>query len=37
MKFIILGCGSSVGVPRPDGFLGMIQKIKLSNKMFCSY
>ncbi len=22
MKFIILGCGSSVGVPRPDGFFG---------------
>tara|TARA_Y100000591_G_scaffold264088_1_gene237418 strand:- start:715 stop:1485 length:771 start_codon:yes stop_codon:yes gene_type:complete len=22
MKFIILGCGSSTGVPRPDGFFG---------------
>ena len=22
MKFIILGCGSSMGVPRPDGFYG---------------
>ena len=22
MKFIILGCGSSVGVPRPDGYFG---------------
>jgi phosphoribosyl 1,2-cyclic phosphate phosphodiesterase len=22
MKFIILGCGSSLGVPRPDGFFG---------------
>ena len=22
MKFIILGCGSSMGVPRPDGFFG---------------
>ena len=21
-KFIILGCGSSFGVPRPDGFFG---------------
>ena len=22
IKFIILGCGSSMGVPRPDGFFG---------------
>ena len=22
MKFTILGCGSSMGVPRPDGFFG---------------
>ena len=22
MKFIILGCGSSMGVPRTDGFFG---------------
>ena len=22
MKFVILGCGSSMGVPRPDGFFG---------------
>ena len=22
MRFIILGCGSSMGVPRPDGFFG---------------
>ena len=22
MKFIILGCGSSIGVPRADGFYG---------------
>ena len=22
MKFIILGCGSSMGGPRPDGFFG---------------
>ena len=22
MKFIILGCGSSMGVPRADGFFG---------------
>ena len=29
MKFIILGCGSSMGVPRADGFLvNVIQKIK---------
>ena len=32
MKFIILGCGSSMGVPRPDGFFGncdpKIKKIK---------
>ena len=29
MKFIILGCGSSMGVPRPDGFLVIvILKIK---------
>ena len=29
MKFIILGCGSSMGVPRPDGFFG---KCDPSNK-----
>ena len=29
MKFIILGCGSSMGVPRPDGFLEIVI---LSNK-----
>ena len=23
IKFIILGCGSSMGVPRADGFFGM--------------
>jgi len=29
MKFTILGCGSSMGVPRSDGFLvTVIQKIK---------
>ena len=29
MKFIILGCGSSMGVPRPDGFLETVTpKIK---------
>ena len=22
MKFVILGCGSSMGVPRPDGYFG---------------
>ena len=22
MKFVILGCGSSMGVPRSDGFFG---------------
>ena len=36
MEFIILGCGSSMGVPRPDGFFGNCDpKIKkLQNKMF---
>ena len=24
MKFIILGCGSSMGVPRPDGYFGNV-------------
>ena len=24
MKFIILGCGSSMGVPRTDGFFGKL-------------
>ena len=29
MKFIILGCGSSMGVPRPDGYFEIvIQMIK---------
>ena len=32
MKFVILGCGSSMGVPRPDGYFGNcdpeIKKIK---------
>ena len=22
MKFVILGCGSSMGAPRPDGYFG---------------
>ena len=25
MKFIILGCGSSMGVPRADGFFGKME------------
>ena len=43
MKFIILGCGSSMGVPRPDGFFGncdpdnkknyiLKQKLKITRK-----
>ena len=27
MKFIILGCGSSMGVPRPDGFFEIVTQI----------
>ena len=31
MKFIILGCGSSMGVPRPDGFFGNCDPINKKN------
>jgi len=37
MKFIILGCGSSMGVPRPDGFFGECDpKIKENYRTRCS-
>ncbi len=31
MKFIILGCGSSMGVPRADGFFGKCDRNNLKN------
>ncbi len=31
MKFIILGCGSSMGVPRPDGFFGKCNPRNIKN------
>ena len=31
MKFIILGCGSSMGVPRPDGFFGNCNPNNIKN------
>ena len=31
MKFIILGCGSSMGVPRPDGYFGKCNPDNLKN------
>ena len=31
MKFIILGCGSSMGVPRPDGYFGNCDPKNLKN------
>ena len=31
-KLIILGCGSSVGVPRIDGFWGNCKKSNIKNK-----
>ena len=31
MKFIILGCGSSMGVPRPDGFFGNCDPKNIKN------
>ena len=31
MKFIILGCGSSMGVPRADGFFGNCNPQNLKN------
>ena len=37
MQFIILGCGSSMGVPRPDGFFGNCDpKIKKNFRTRCS-
>ena len=37
MKFIILGCGSSMGVPRPDGFFGNCNpKNKKNYRLRCS-
>ena len=37
MKFIILGCGSSMGVPRPDGFFGKCDpKNKKNYRTRCS-
>ena len=37
MKFIILGCGSSMGVPRPDGFFGNCDpKNKKNYRLRCS-
>ena len=31
MKFVILGCGSSMGVPRPDGYFGNCDPTNLKN------
>ena len=37
MKFIILGCGSSMGVPRPDGYFGNCDpKNKKNHRTRCS-
>ena len=37
MKFIILGCGSSMGVPRADGFLEIVTpKNKKNYRTRCS-
>src|SRR5210317_772854 len=37
MKFIILGCGSSMGVPRADGFFGNCDpNIKKNHRTRCS-
>ena len=37
MKFIILGCGSSMGVPRADGFFGNCDpKNKKNHRTRCS-
>ncbi len=37
IKFIILGCGSSMGVPRPDGFFGNCDpRNKKNNRTRCS-
>ena len=31
MKFILLGCGSSMGVPRPDGYFGRCNPKNIKN------
>ena len=31
MKFVILGCGSSMGVPRPDGYFGNCDPKNIKN------
>ena len=31
LKFILLGCGSSMGVPRPDGYWGKCNPKESSN------
>ena len=31
MKFIIVGCGSSMGVPRPDGYFGKCNPKNIKN------
>ena len=37
IKFTLLGCGSSMGVPRPDGFFGNCDpKIKKNYRTRCS-
>ena len=37
LKFTILGCGSSMGVPRPDGYFGKCNpKIKQNYRTRCS-
>ena len=37
MKFVILGCGSSMGVPRSDGFFGNCNpKNKKNHRSRCS-
>ncbi len=35
-KLIILGCGSSMGVPRIDGYWGKCKKIKKNIRTRCS-
>ena len=35
-SFIILGCGSSISVPRPDGFLETNPKDKKNYRTRCS-
>ena len=35
-QLIILGCGSSIGTPRIDGFWGNCKKNKKNNRTRCS-